>query len=87
MQVIKYIILTFIFIFSNIIGKMIAQKYRYRKDELEEMYNALNIFKTKIRFTYSTIGEVFEEIRRKHKQTKHIKNIFTSKRKYAKAQC
>ena len=45
---------------------MIAQKYRYRKEELEEMYNALNIFKTKIKFTYSPIGEIFDEIRKKY---------------------
>ena len=66
MQFIKYIILILIFILSNIIGKMIAQKYRYRKEELEEMYNALNIFKTKIKFTYSPIGEIFDEIRKKY---------------------
>ena len=55
MQFVKYIILICIFILSNIIGKMIAQKYRYRKEELEEMYNALNIFKTKIKFTIMVV--------------------------------
>ena len=50
MQTIKYIILFFISILSNIIGKTISQKYRFRQEELEDMQNALNIFKTKIKF-------------------------------------
>lgn len=62
MQTIKYIILFFIFLLSNIIGKTISQKYRFRQEELEDMQNALNIFKTKIKFTYTPLGEIFEEI-------------------------
>lgn len=62
MQFIKYCMLFFVFILSALIGKYISQKYRYRLEELEEMKNALNIFKSKIKFTYQPIPEIFEEI-------------------------
>ena len=62
MQIIKYFILFLIFILSNIIGKSIAKKYTYRLEELKEMKSALNIFKTKIEFTYEPIPEIFLEI-------------------------
>lgn len=62
MQVIKYFILFLIFILSNIIGRAIAKKYTYRLEELKEMKNALNMFKTKIEFTYEPIPEIFSEI-------------------------
>lgn len=62
MQFIKYCMLFFVFILSALIGKYISQKYRYRLEELEEMKNALNIFKSKIKFTYEPIPEIFEEI-------------------------
>ena len=58
MQIVKYIMLFFIFI----IGKSLSKKYVYRLEELEEMKNALNIFKTKIKFTYEPIPQIFEEI-------------------------
>lgn len=62
MQIIKYCMLFFVFILSALIGRYISQKYRYRLEELEEMKNALNIFKSKIKFTYEPIPEIFEEI-------------------------
>lgn len=62
MQVIKYIMLFFVFISASLIGKMVAKKYTYRVQELEEMKNALNVFKSKIKFTYEPIPEIFEEI-------------------------
>ncbi len=75
MQFIKYILLFLIFIASNLIGKTISQKYKLRFSELEEMKNALNIFKAKIRFTYEPIGEIFEDISNKTTKT-NIKNLF-----------
>ena len=60
----------------SLIGKIIAKKYSYRVEELEEMKNALNIFKNKIKFTYSPIGEIFEEISQ-NTSIKNISNIFT----------
>lgn len=62
MQIIKYCMLFFVFILSVLIGKYISQKYRYRLEELEEIKNALNIFKSKIKFTYEPIPEIFKEI-------------------------
>ena len=62
MQIAKIFILFIIFVLSNLIGKMIAGKFRYRLEELQEMKNALSIFKTKIKFTYEPIPEIFEEI-------------------------
>lgn len=62
MQIIKYCMLFFVFISSVLIGKYISQKYRYRLEELEELKNSLNIFKTKIKFTYEPIPVIFEEI-------------------------
>ena len=44
------------------IGKFLSKKYVYRLQELEEMRNALNILKTKIKFTYEPIPEIFNEI-------------------------
>ena len=62
MQIIKYCMLIFVFIFSALIGKYISQKYRDRLKELEEFTNALNIFKTKVKFTYEPIPEIFRQI-------------------------
>ena len=74
MQIIKIIILFVVFLISNYIGNMIAGKYRYRLEELKEMQSALNIFKTKIKFTYEPIPEIFDEISKNSK--KNIANIF-----------
>lgn len=62
MQIIKYCMLFLVFIISALIGKYISQKYRDRLEELEELKNALNIFKSKIKFTYEPIPEIFGEI-------------------------
>ncbi len=79
MQFLKYILLFFVFIASSSIGKVISEKYKLRLEELEEIKNSLNIFKTKIRFTYSPIGEIFDEI---GQQTKNrtIEKIFKTAR-------
>ena len=76
MNIIKYIMLLILWISMSLIGKIIAKKYSYRVEELEEMKNALNIFKNKIKFTYSPIGEIFEEISQ-NTSIKNIANIFT----------
>lgn len=74
MEVIKYLILFLILIISTLIGRTMAKKYVYRVEELEEIKVALNILKTKIRFTYEPIPEIFTEIAQN--TTKNIKNIF-----------
>ena len=62
MQIIKCFMLLLIFISSSLIGRCIAKKYSYRLEELEEIKNILNVFKSKIRFTYEPIPEIFKEI-------------------------
>ena len=74
MQFIKYCMLFLVFTASALIGKYISQKYKYRLEELEEIKNALNIFKTKIKFTYEPIPEIFDEIAKN--TSKNISNIF-----------
>lgn len=74
MQMIKYFMLLFVFITSSFIGRCIAQKYSYRLEELEEMKNILNVFKSKIRFTYEPIPEIFREIANNAKE--NIGQIF-----------
>lgn len=74
MQMIKYIMLFLIFISANLIGKFLAKKYIDRLQELEEMKNALNMFKSKIKFTYAPIPEIFEEIA--NNSDKNISQIF-----------
>lgn len=75
MQLIKYFILFLILISSTLIGKFLSKKYVYRLEELEDIKNALNILKTKIKFTYEPIPEVFEEI--SQNVNKNVGNIFT----------
>lgn len=76
MEVIKYLILFLILIISTLIGRTMAKKYVYRVEELEEIKVALNILKTKIKFTYEPIPEIFTEIAQN--TTKNIKNIFVN---------
>lgn len=58
----KIIIYAFIFLTSSGIGILISKKYEQRVNELKDFKNALNIFKTKIKFTYEPIPEIFMEI-------------------------
>ena len=74
MQMIKYSILFIILLTTTLIGRLLGRNYIYRLNELEEMKNALNIFKTKIKFTYEPIPEVFKEI--SENINKNIGNIF-----------
>ena len=59
-----------------------AKKYVYRVEELEEIKVALNILKTKIRFTYEPIPEIFTEIAQN--TTRNVKNIFLNAKKKMK---
>lgn len=83
MQILKYIMLLLIFISSSLIGKYLSKKYTYRLEELEEIKNILNIFKSKIRFTYEPIPEIFSDIANKTKE--NIGEIFEkARKKYAR---
>ncbi len=59
---IKLFILLLIFLVCLNSGKIIAKKYSERVEELKDMKNGLNMFLTKIRFTYESVPESFEEI-------------------------
>ena len=62
MLIIKWTILFIIVIISFLIGEKISKKYTNRLKELQEIKNALNIFKTKVRFTYEPIPEIFNQM-------------------------
>ena len=74
MQFVKYFILFLILVSTSLIGKFLSKKYVYRLEELEEMKNSLNIFKSKIKFTYEPIPELFNELEKS--KVKNVGNIF-----------
>ncbi len=74
MLTIKWISLILVFITTFFIGILISKKYKKRVEELNEMKNALSIFKTKIKYTYEPIPEIFNQISKI--STNNIKNIF-----------
>ena len=74
MIIIKYFILFLILVASTLIGKSLSKKYVYRLQELEEIENSLNILKTKIKFTYEPIPELFNELEKS--KVKNVGNIF-----------
>ena len=63
----KYILLIFIFSLSTGIGIIIAKMYENRVNELKEFKNILNIMKTKIKFTYEPLSEIFKQISKDNK--------------------
>ncbi len=76
MQLIKYIGLALILGACSYIGYLISKKYANREKELKEMKSALNIFITKIKYTYEPIPKIFEEISQKIKDNRNVSNIF-----------
>lgn len=74
MQGIKYILLIAIFGLSTGIGILISKSYENRVIELKEFKNILNIMKTKIKFTYEPLAEIFKQIS-KDNQT-NVEKIF-----------
>ncbi len=76
MELIKYIGLALILGSCSYIGILISKKYANRVKELKEIKSALNIFITKIKYTYEPIPKIFEEISDKTKENKNVSNIF-----------
>ena len=74
MLAIKIIIYSFIFLSCSLIGILISKKYSNRVNELKDFKNALNMFKTKIRYTYEPIPEIFREI--SESIDSNISNVF-----------
>ena len=65
MQLIKFILLFSVFFICMLVGRLISKKYRNRVEELKQMQNALNMVKTKMRFTYEPLPDIFEEVQEK----------------------
>ena len=74
MQAIKYILLISIFGLSTAIGLAISKTYENRVVELKEFKNILNIMKTKIKFTYEPLVEIFKQIANKNET--NVEKIF-----------
>ena len=74
MEILKYIILFFIFWTSSFIGILVSKRYSNRVKELQEMKSALLMFEAKIKFTYEPIPEIFKEI--SNKFSEHIEELF-----------
>jgi len=62
MVIIKGIILISIFLVTSLLGIMFANKYKARVNDLKSIKSALNIFKTKIEYTYEPLPQIFSEI-------------------------
>lgn len=75
MQILKYFILFIILVACSLIGRYLSKKYVIRVNELEEMKNALNMFQSKIKFTYEPIPEIFGEIVKN--TNRNIGQVFT----------
>ena len=65
MFIFKMILLISIVVASSIIGILFSKKYSKREKELKDMKSALNMFVTKIKFTYEPIPNLFLEISNK----------------------
>ncbi|MFR0823658.1 MAG: hypothetical protein ACLU84_01860 [Clostridia bacterium] len=62
MEIIKYIAMGFILLASSYTGILMAGKYTNRVKELKQMKTALNLFETKVKFTYEPIPKIFQDI-------------------------
>lgn len=74
MLIIRIFIYSAIFLTCSMIGVLKSKKYVYRVNELREFKNALNIFKSKVNFTYEPIPEIFEQISKN--STPNIGGVF-----------
>lgn len=62
MEIIKCLIYILLFVSSTTIGFLMSKKYEKRVQQLKDFKFALTIFKTKIRFTYAPLKDIFEDI-------------------------
>ena len=63
-----FILKTIIFGTTSIIGFLFSKKYSNREKNLKELKSALNVFETKIKYTYEPIAEIFKEISKNSNQ-------------------
>ena len=71
---VKTILLFAIFSLSTGIGILISKMYENRVKELRQFKNILNIIKTKIKFTYEPLTEIFNQI--SQEKSSKIEEIF-----------
>ena len=71
---IKTILLIAIFSMSTTIGIQISKMYENRVKELKQFKNILNILKTKIKFTYEPLKDIFKQI--SQEKSNKIEEIF-----------
>lgn len=71
---IKTVLLFAIFSLSTGIGILISKMYENRVKELRQFKNILNIIKTKIKFTYEPLAEIFNQI--SQEKSSKIEEIF-----------
>lgn len=64
MIVIKWIVLLSILLISSLLGISFGNRYKERVSDLKTIKSALNMFKTKIEYTYEPLPIVFSEISR-----------------------
>ena len=81
-MIIKYIIISFVFVLCFIIGNLISNNYTLRLKELKEVKNALNILESKIKFTYEPLVEIFNGISKM--VSKNVSQIFVQAVTYLK---
>lgn len=62
MDIIKWFVYGLIFTTSTTIGILYSQKYQKRVQELKDFKRAFNILKTKIRYTYAPLRDIFDDI-------------------------
>lgn len=62
MFILKTILYILIIATSSGLGIMLSQKYIKRVDELKAFKSALNMLKTKIRYTYAPLTDIFTDI-------------------------
>ena len=71
---VKTILLFAIFSLSTGIGILISKMYENRVKELRQFKNILNIIKTKIKFTYEPLADIFKQI--SQEKSSKIEEIF-----------
>ena len=74
MQILKYFMLFLLLVSASLMGKILSKRYVYRLEELEEIKTDLNILKTKIKFTYEPLPQIFSEFGSENRG--NISNIF-----------
>ena len=75
MQMIKYIFLITILFLAIYIGNLMSKKYINRVKELIQIKLALNIIKSKIKFTQIPLKDIFEQIYKTTEES-NVKNFW-----------